>query len=566
MTISEGSAIFEEDKTVIHGLIEDYNPRDEEKIHYAISIINDKLLKAKNSDNFNEKDIESVCSISSQAVNYIQQLSEELQDSLYKIRKKLDDQLKDREYQQFLSNSDQLKSLQKRLCEIFCKNLTNPPTTPPEISSEKIEIEDRITQEILLSFTKKYQDRPLSIKEIEGKKNQISHVKDFGQRFMRDYYPIIVLGKESSPSDLFLQHTHKEFLETFPHTIPNFLFHPPKIVEQHEKNVIISVLEHITFFFHDYNQAIKVIKKDDKEFEKRKLSDKDIKILSHMRTISLQRENSKGKTSKKVQPLIPERLNEADIMIHLTEILKMLISQWYLISDPDFKETPKVTQKLIAAMIPLIIVPIIFDRILSPHAFRLLFINLLLRDINIPIEWVNAPTFKDCDASDQAFTRQVGEIAQNLSQEILDFGKARGFLNSVKYFTGTESLGELIQKGINHVMGTDTCFIPITILDHLLYRDGEPTLIGAFSTTAQHETNDVEEDVKKRIYKILKDNLPPVMAKIIDKFTSINKFCETLSVGVFELTQSKKVFLVFSCYFLNGLKKGLSPTPVKEKK
>lgn len=536
--------------------MEDYNPRDEERIASAITFINSHLLRSQSISDLNEEVIQTAYQVCSHAMNYFRQLTELTQLSLNKVKEDIHDQLSDQEYQQFLASHQDLKSVQSRLYQIFytqvCKEHAQPPNSPEEF----IEIEEVRTQEIIASYTKNKSDTPLSKKEMEGKKQQIKFVKDFGRRFMRDYYPVIIQGTAPSPTDSFQQHALNEFMTTFPEAIPHFLFHAPKVVEQHEKDLILRVLEQFTTFFQLYNLSIEGIKNKDKHFDTRRLEDKETLILSMMRSISI--ENN-------LVSFIPATFDENEMMITLSNILKKIILQYYFLDDPGCEDTSKALQKCLAATIPIVVIPLIFKRILSPQFFRVLFDNLLLRDISLPSDFVESPDFKDCDASDLLFTKEVGEIAQQLTQEILKFGEAKGILRGLGLITTKDSLGELIQKGINHVMGTDTCFIPISLLDHLLYHNGRPTLIEAYNAESQESSSSVEMDVKSRIYKILMKKMPSFFAWATDNLTSLDSFCETLSLRIFELTQSKKLFILFSCYFLEGIRLGLS-TPIVEEK
>lgn len=554
--------IIEASKMEPYVIMEDYYPKDETKISSAITLIKKKLLKGKSLIDVDSEAIETSYRVSALAINYLGELSQTIQKSFYEIKEQLYSQLLDQEYQQYLSTNEEMKDVQRRLYQIFCVELDHTEETQAKTPTEYLQKEDESHTKIVSAFTNKHTQSPLSSEDIDGKKKQIKFVKDFGRRFMRDYYPAIVMGKSSSPTDQYLQHALKEFMQAFPPAIPHFLFHDPKIVEQHEKNIIISVLEQVTIFFHIYNQSIEVIKRGDKQFDDRDLVDKEAIILSKMRSVSNEIKQASGPTQ---ESMIPGSLNEAEMMINLTNIVKNVILQYYKNCDPDFKDTPKTMQQFYAAVLPVTITPLLFDRILSPHLFRVLFINLLLRDIAIPDDCVESPAFKECDASDIAFTKQVGEIAQVLTSEILKFGEAKGILKGVKLIASKDSLGELIQKGINRVMGTDTCFIPVTLLDHLLYHNGKPTLIEAFSQTTQGSANNVEQDVKKRIYEILIEKLPSFLAWATDNFTSVDSFCETLSKRIFELTQSKKLFILFSCYLLKGFNEGLSKPVIEEK-
>jgi hypothetical protein len=538
-------------------VLEDYDPKDEKKISSAFSYIKQKLVKIENDDEIEESLTEDTYHLSTLAISYIKELSHEIQEQYREIQNLLMEQLQDQEYQKKLSLSDKRKSIQKRLFHIFSrKNDSTFDSLSPHINLEPDD-EDQFHQEIVETY---YQTPSITTEKndsltdetLERKKKQVKFVADFGRRFMRDYYPHIILRKESSPRDQYLQYALEQFTETLPAAIPHILFHATKILEKHEKQMIISVLKQVINFFSVYNLSMETIKQSDKLFEEKRLVDKEAIILTQMNTLL---------TEQNELSFIPESLNEAEFTINLSKIFKLLILQYYKITDPKGETVSPSVQQFTASTIPLFVVPIFFQRILSPYLFCVLFDSLLLKDIDIPEGYVEGTPLKQCDASDAIFTQQVGLLAEQLTGEILRFGEAKGIIKGVKLIVSKDSIGELIQKGINHILGTDTCFLPIAILNSLLYHQGRPILLEAFNLDDEKSTaymKSVEKNVQSRIYEILMKRLPKFLAFATDNLTSLDSFCETLSTRIFELTQSKKLFILFSCYILHGFKEGLS--------
>lgn len=560
-----------------HNLFEDYNPKDEVKINEAVEVIKCNLLTKSTNIELDENTLNHTFSVSSLAIKYFNDLSSETQTALEGVYNMLFEILLDEEYQQSLSRNSKAKEIQNKLVQIFYlkfnqQNIAKKARVEEEewnfISDNKVtytfENDNHVSnQKVVTDPTHKFyippasSNTPLKLdlkarKELANKAKQIEIVSDFARRFMRDYYPLIIQGKESSPEDKFLQFALKRFMETFPSALPHFLFKEPKILGVHEKVILVGIMNQLNNFFKCYNSAVITIKETNRVFDQLDQLTKETLILDKIKSLSVN-ENQLS--------LVPQDLDEAEFTIQLTKTLEKVILKYFEFTDPDGENKPKEVQEFTATMISLLAIPICCHQVLSPLLFCLLFDNLLLRDIDISSDYITTPPLSSCDCSDEVFSKRVGALAENLVAEVLLFGEAQGVIKSAKFFIKKDKIGAIIQKGINQILGTDTSLKPILILDNLLYHNGQPTLKGAFNNSPDKNESyrkEIELKVRTRIYDILKEKLPKVVVWATDKLTSLDTFCETMSRRLFELTQSKKLYMLLACYLLQGVYDGFS--------
>jgi len=574
--------IIEHFKLDPNSVIEDYCIPDDDQIDRSLEYIESKITTTPLVNLTGDSQFENECEIAKLAINHFQSLKVIKQQTFLNLKQKIIQKITTNEFMEAMIHDQNCKKIYDLLMITFVSLLHNKKVTPkvsdwilvptgkePLVYSNKTSIDsssnknnfENLTEwesNLETTFIVVCSDLPKIIDPISSaalaiRKKQIKIISHIAEKFMRDYYPYLVSIGSNQKKNIYHEFAIKKFTKSFIDVIPDLFFKLPKILEKQEKQTICCLMEKVTDFFQDYSQSHQKMLDKDAQFDSKHIALKEMMLLESMN--SLLREKSKGS-------YIPFPTEDDELKIRFTETIDNTLMMILGISNSEQNSLTANTKNFISTMASLLITPVLCNQVLSPYLFCLIIDQLILKDSELDMDESNAIPLKLCDSSDKEFSKNVGDLIERLSNELIGLGDAKGMIKKIPNIVSKFKfkIGSYVQKGINQVLGSDSSVKPLMILHQILYKDGSPTMIGAFNleeTEMVEFQKSIEIKVQHRLYELIMKNLPKIISQAITKFSTLEQFCKTLSHRLFEITQSPKLYIVFICYILEGIQHGL---------